>query len=58
MIKKGKKKAKIADYELDAEITPTPRVERIYKDTKSVTEAELEFKWVHIYHMLKEKKVP
>ena len=58
MTKKGKKKANIVDYESDVEITPTPRVEITYEDTKSITRAELEFKWGHIYHMLKEKKIP
>ena len=57
MTKKGKKKAKIVDYDSDAEISPIPRVEIIYEDTKSVTGAELEFKWGQIYHMLMEKKV-
>ena len=58
MTNKGKQKAKIIDYDLDAEISPTPRVEIIYEDTKSITGAEPEFKWGEIYHMLVEKKVP
>ena len=44
MTKKGKKEAKIVDYESDAKITPTPRVEIIYEDTKSVTGAKPKFK--------------
>ena len=58
MTKKGKNKAKIVDYESDAEITLTPRVEIIYEDTKSVTGDETGLKWGQIYHMLKDKKVP
>ena len=58
MPKKGKKKSKVADDESDVEITPTPRVEIIYEDTKSVTEAKPKFKWGHIYHMLQEKIIP
>ena len=60
MTKRGKKKAKIVDYESDAEIAevaPVSRVEIIYEDKKAITGAEHEFKWVHIYHMLVEKKV-
>ena len=45
MIKKDKKKSKIVDYKLDAEIRPTPRLKIIYEDTKSVTSAETKFKW-------------
>ena len=41
MMKKGKKKEKIVDSETDAEISPTPRVEIIYEDTKLVIRAEL-----------------
>ena len=43
MPKKGKKKSKIEDDEYDVEITPTPRVEIIYKDTKSIMGAEPKF---------------
>ena len=57
MMKKGKKKAKIVDYDLDVEISPTPRVEIIYEDEKSVTRDGPKFKWGQIYHMLTEKKV-
>ena len=56
MTKKGKKKAKIVEYDLNTEGSPTQRVELIYEDTKSVTGAEPEFKWGQIYHMLVEKK--
>ena len=52
MPKKGKKKSKVVDDEYDVKITSTPMVDIIYKDTKSVTEAEPEFKWGQIYHML------
>ena len=52
MMNKGKKKAKIVDYDSDAESSPSPRVEIIYEDTNSVTGAESEFKWGQIYHML------
>ena len=58
MTKKGKKKAKTVNYKSDAEITPTPRVEIIYEDTKSITRDEPDFKWGQIYHILKEKKIP
>ena len=58
MTKKGKKKAKIVDYDSNTEGSPTPSVELIYEDTKSVTGAEPEFKWGQIYHMLVEKRVP
>ena len=36
MTKKGKKKEKIIEYDLDTEGSPTQRVELIYEDTKSV----------------------
>ena len=58
MPNKGKKKSKITDDQSDVEITPTLRVEIIYEDTKSVTEAKPKFKWGHIYHMLQEKTIP
>ena len=61
IMKRGNKKSKIVDYESDAEIAkvaPVSRVEIIYEDKKAITGAEHEFKWVHIYHMLVEKKVP
>ena len=61
MAKRGKKKAKIVEYDSAAEVTevaPVPRVKIIYEDTKAVTEAEHDFKWGHIYHWLVEKKVP
>ena len=58
MTTKGKKKAKIVEYDSDTEGSHTQRVELIYEDTKSVTGAELEFKWGQIYHMLVEKRVP
>ena len=58
MTKKGKKKAKIVDPYLDAEISHVPRVEMIYEYRKSVTGAKPEFKWGQIYHMLVEEKVP
>ena len=45
MTNKGKKKAKSVDYDSDAEISPTPRVEIIYEDSKSITRTEPEFKW-------------
>ena len=56
MPKKSKKKAKVADDELDIEITP--RVEIIYEDNKYVTRVEPEFKWGEIYHMIQDQKVP
>ena len=61
MTKRGKKKAKIIDYDSNAEVAelaPVPRVEITYEDTKVVTGAEPEFKWGQIYHLLVEKKVP
>ena len=56
MPKKGKKKAKVVEEESDLEIMP--RVEIIYEDTKSVSRAETEFKWVKIYPMLQDKNIP
>ena len=44
MMKKGKKKAKIIDYDSNTEGSPTPSVELIYEDTKSVTGVEPKFK--------------
>ena len=61
MMKKGKKKAKIFDYDLDAkvvEVEPAPRIEIIHEDTKAVTGAEPKFKCGQIYHLLVENKVP
>ena len=61
MMKRGKEKAKIVDYESDAKIAEfasVPRVEIIYEDTEEITGAEPEFKWGQIYHLLVEKKVP
>ena len=58
MTKKGKKHAKIVEYDLDTEFSPTQRVELIYEYNKLVTGAEYEFKWGQIYHMLVEKRVP
>ena len=43
MTKRGKKKAKIVDYDSDVEITevaPIPRIEIIYEDKKAVTGAD------------------
>ena len=48
MMKRGKEKAKIFDYESDAEVAefaPVPRVEIIYEDTKEISGSEPEFKW-------------
>ena len=61
MTKRGKKKAKIVNYDSDAEVTEValvPRVDIIYEDTKAITGAKLKFKWGHIYHLLVEKKGP
>ena len=46
MKKKGKKKAKIVDYDSDEEVAeaPPPRIEIVYEDTKAVTGAKPEFK--------------
>ena len=59
MTKKGKKKAKIIDYDSDDEVVEAPplRIEIVYEDTKAVTRADPEFKWGQIYHWLVEKKV-
>ena len=60
MMKRGKKKAKIIDYDLDAEVaevSPIPRVDIIYEDTKAITRAEPEFRWGQLYHMMVEKRV-
>ena len=48
MMKKGKKKAKIIEYDSDeevAEVAPIERVEIVYEDTKEVTRAEPKFQW-------------
>ena len=61
MMKRGKKKAKIVDYDSDAEVaevSPIPRVDIIYEDTKAITRAEPEFRWGHLYHMMVENRVP
>ena len=49
MTKKGKKKAKIIDYDSNAEISPVPRMEIIYEYTKSDTRDEPKFKWGQTY---------
>ena len=59
--KRGKKKAKIIDYDLDVEVEKfyyVPRVEIIYEDTKAITRAKPEFRWGQLYHMMVEKRVP
>ena len=59
--KKGKKKDKIVDYDLEtevAEVAPAPRIEIIYEDTNAITGREPKFKWGQIHHWLIEKKVP
>ena len=56
MPKKRKKKDKDVDDESDVEIMP--RVEIVYEDTKYVIGAKFEYKWGHIYHMLRDQKVP
>ena len=56
MPKKGKKKAKATRYDLDTDILP--KMEIIYKDTKSVTGVEPKFKWGHIYQMIKDQTIP
>ena len=61
MTKKGKKKARIVEYDSDeevVEVAPVARVEIVYEDTKEVTGVEPEFRWGQIYHMLVERKVP
>ena len=50
MPKKGKKKAKVVEEDLDLEIVP--RVKIVSEDTRYVTGTEPEFKWGKIYHML------
>ena len=48
MTKKGKKRARIIEYDSDAEVAkvaPVPRVDIIYEDTKAINGAEPEFKW-------------
>ena len=48
MMKKGKKKPKIVEYDSDiefAEQSPATRTEIVYEDTKEITRSELEFKW-------------
>ena len=54
--KGGKKKAKATKEDLDLEVLP--RMEIIYEDMKAVTGSEQEFKWGHIYHMIKDQNVP
>ena len=56
MLKKGKKKAKaIGQY---SAMEMLPRMEIIYEDTKAITGVEPEFKWGHIYQMIKDQVVP
>ena len=54
--KGGKKKAKVHEEDLDVEVLP--KMEIIYQDTNAITWNELEFKWGHIYHMIKDHNVP
>ena len=61
MTKKGKKKPNIVEDDSDsemAEAAPVKKVEIIYEDMKAITGDEPNFKWVHMFHMLKENKVP
>ena len=55
MPKKGKKKAKATEEDLDLEAMPN--IEIIYEDTKVVTGAGSEFKWGQLYPMIKYQKV-
>ena len=53
--KGGKKKDKVIEEDSDLEVFP--RKEIIYEGTKAVTGTEPEFKWGHMYHMIKDQKV-
>ena len=55
MPKKGKKKDKVAEEYSDLEIMPRTKI--IYKYTKSIIGAYLEFKWGKIYHMFQDNKI-
>ena len=47
MMKKGRKKLKISEYDSDTEfveVSPVVRTEIVYEDTKEITGAELELK--------------
>ena len=60
MMKKGRKKLKIAESDSDIEFVEVPLVvktEIVYKDTKAITGVEHELKWGQIYPMLVEGKV-
>ena len=56
MSKKGKKKSKATEDDLDLEILL--RIEIIYEDINVVTGAEPEFKWGQIYPMIKDQNIP
>ena len=61
MMKKGKKKPKIVEYDLDSEMVNgalVKNIEILYEVTKAITIAELDFKLGQMFQMLKEKKVP
>ena len=48
MMKKGRKKARIIEYDSDeevAEVAPVARVEIVYEDTKAIIGVEPEFIW-------------
>ena len=56
MPKKGKKKAHATGDDPDVDIVS--KMEIIYEDTKSIIGVESEFKWGHIYQMIKDKNIP
>ena len=56
MSKRQKKKAPVAEGELDVEVIT--KVEYIYEDTRSTTGVELDYKWSEIYRMISKHDVP
>ena len=52
MLKKGKKKSKVAEEESDLEVML--RIDIIYEDTEAIIGAEPKLKWGQIYPMIKD----
>ena len=60
MMKKGRKKLKIAESDSDTEVVEVPpaiKTKVMYEDTRAITGADLELMWGQIYPMLVERKV-
>ena len=56
MSKRQKKKAPVAEGELDVEIVT--KVEYIYEDTRATTGVEPDYKWGEIYRIISTQNVP